>query len=111
MRRLADIIERLIVYPQRMAANLDRLGGLIHSQRVLIALAEAGLSREDAYRIVQRNAMKTWSENKDFLTELQNDLEVSAVLDGATLQGLFDLNYHLKHVETIFARVFADKTA
>ena len=111
LRRLADIIERLIVYPQRMAANLDRLGGLIHSQRVLIALAEAGLSREDAYRIVQRNAMKTWNENKDFLTELQNDLEVSAVLEGATLQGLFDLNYHLKHVETIFARVFADKTA
>ena len=106
LARLTGVVEKLVVYPERMRANLDRLGGLIHSQRVLLALTQAGVSREDAYRLVQRNAMRVWEEGKDFLTELMADKDVVKALPAATLEAQFDLGYHLKHVDTIFARVF-----
>ncbi len=106
LARLAGIIERLVVYPQAMQKNLDKLRGLHNSQRVLLALTQAGLSREDAYAIVQRNAMKTWREGKDFLAELKGDPQVTAKLKPAELEAMFDLGYHFKHVDTIFERVF-----
>ncbi|BAQ17161.1 adenylosuccinate lyase [Methyloceanibacter caenitepidi] len=108
LARLTGVIEGLVVYPERMQANMDRLGGLIHSQRVLLALTNAGVSREDAYRLVQSNAMKVWQENKDFLTELLADPDVTAALSEDTIRDQFDLGYHTKHVDDIFARVFAD---
>ncbi|MEQ1647707.1 MAG: adenylosuccinate lyase [Hyphomicrobiaceae bacterium] len=104
--RLAGVIEKLLVYPATMKKNLDKLGGLHNSQRVLLALTQAGVSREDSYALVQRNAMKTWEHGKDFLTELKADKDVTAKLDAKTLEGMFDDAYHLKHVDTIFARVF-----
>jgi adenylosuccinate lyase len=106
LARLAGIVEKLVVYPQTMQRNLDKLGGLHNSQRVLLALTQAGVSREDAYAIVQRNAMKTWREGKDFLTELKADPQVTAKLKPAELEAMFDLGYHFQHVDTIFARVF-----
>ena len=106
LARLTGLIEGLMVYPERMQANMDRLGGLIHSQRVLLALTNAAGSREDAYRLVQRNAMKVWQENKDFLTELLADPEVTAALSEDAIRDQFDLGYHTKHVDDIFARVF-----
>jgi len=106
LARLTGVIEGLMVYPERMQANMDRLGGLIHSQRVLLALTNAGVSREDAYRLVQRNAMKVWQENKDFLAELMADPEVTAALPEDAIRDQFDLGYHTKHVDDIFARVF-----
>jgi adenylosuccinate lyase len=106
LARLAGIVEKLVVYPQAMQRNLDKLGGLHNSQRVLLALTQAGVSREDAYAIVQRNAMKTWREGKDFLAELKADPQVTAKLKPAELEAMFDLGYHFKHVDTIFARVF-----
>jgi adenylosuccinate lyase len=109
LARLAGIVEKLVVYPQAMKRNLDKLGGLHNSQRVLLALTQAGVSREDAYAIVQRSAMKTRREGKDFLTELKSDPQVMAKLKAAELQAMFDLDYHLKHVDTIFARVFGTK--
>ena len=109
LARLAGVVEKLLVYPQNMQKNLDRLGGLIHSQRVLLALTQAGVSREDAYRLVQRNAMPVWRGEGDFLTLLKADEEVSAKLSAAELEALFDLGYHLEHVETIFARVFGGR--
>jgi adenylosuccinate lyase len=108
LARLTGVIEGLVVYPERMQANMDRLGGLIHSQRVLLALTNAGVSREDAYRLVQRNAMKVWQENKDFLTELLADADVRAALPEEKIRDQFDLGYHTKHVDDIFARVFED---
>ena len=108
LARLTGVIEGLVVYPERMLANMDRLGGLIHSQRVLLALTNAGVSREDAYRLVQRNAMKVWQENKDFLTELLADPDVRAALPEEKIRDQFDLGYHTKHVDNIFARVFED---
>jgi adenylosuccinate lyase len=105
LARLAGIIEKLVVYPEAMQRNLDKLGGLHNSQRVLLALTQAGVSREEAYTLVQRNAMKTWREGKDFLTELKTDPQVTAKLKPAELEAIFDLGYHL-HVDTIFARVF-----
>jgi adenylosuccinate lyase len=104
--RLAGVIDKLVVYPQRMQANLDRLGGLVHSQRVLLALTQKGVSREDAYRLVQRNAMPVWERGGDFLENLSADADVTAALSRAELAELFDLGYHLKHVDTIFRRVF-----
>lgn len=104
--RLAGVIDKLIVYPENMARNLDEYGGLVHSQRVLLALTQAGVSREDAYRLVQRNAMKVWLEGKDFLTELKSDPEVTAKLKPDEIAACFDLGYHTKHVDTILARVF-----
>jgi adenylosuccinate lyase len=106
LARLTGVIDKLIVYPENMKKNLDRLGGLIHSQRVLLALTQKGVSREDAYKFVQRNAMPVWRGEGDFLTLLKNDAEVSKALSDAELEELFDLGYHLKHVDTIFARVF-----
>ena len=106
LARLTGVIEGLVVYPERMQANMDRLGGLIHSQRVLLALTNAGVSREDAYRLVQRNAMKVWQDNKDFLTELLADSDVTAALSDKTIRDQFDLGYHTKNVDDIFARVF-----
>jgi adenylosuccinate lyase len=106
LNRLAGVIEKLVVYPESMRRNLDRLGGLIHSQRVLLALTQAGVSREDAYAIVQRNAMPVWRGQGDFLALLKADKDVSKALKPREIEALFDLGYHLKHVDTIFARVF-----
>ncbi len=104
--RLAGVIERLMVYPENMAANLDRLGGLIHSQAVLLALTQAGMSREAAYALVQKNAMPIWREGGSFKDALKADAEVSAHLDAAALDACFDLAPHLARVDLIFARVF-----
>jgi len=104
--RLAGVIEKLVVYPEAMKRNLDKLGGLHNSQRVLLALTQKGVSREDSYRLVQRNAMKTWEEGLDFLSELKADEEVRSHLSEAELEAMFDDGYHLKHVDTIFTRVF-----
>ena len=106
LNRLAGVIEKLIVYPETMKANLDRLGGLIHSQRVLLALTQKGVSREDSYAWVQRNAMPVWRGEGDFLTLLKADKDVSKALSASELEALFDLGYHTKHVDTIFRRVF-----
>ncbi len=106
LARLTGVIEKLVVYPDNMKKNLDKLGGLHNSQRVLLALTQAGLSREDSYRLVQRNAMKTWELGKDFLTELKADEDVMAKLKAGDLDQMFDLAYHTKHVDTIFKRVF-----
>jgi len=106
--RLAGVIDKLVVYPENMRRNLDRLGGLVHSQRVLLALTQKGMSREDAYAAVQRSAMPVWRGEADFLTLLKADPEVKARLSDAELAGLFDLGYHVKHVDTIFTRVFGE---
>ncbi len=108
LARLTGVIEKLIVYPANMQKNLDRLGGLIHSQRVLLALTQKGVSREDSYSYVQRNAMPVWRGEGDFLTLLKADKDVAAKLSDAELEELFDLGYHLKHVDTIFRRVFGE---
>ncbi|MDP4575513.1 adenylosuccinate lyase [Qipengyuania sp. G39] len=108
LARLTGVVDKLLVYPERMQANMDRMGGLIHSQRVLLALTQNGVSREDAYRLVQRNAMKVWeSDGRLMLLDLlKQDKEVTAALSEEELEGRFDLDYHFKHVDTIFARVF-----
>ena len=108
LARLTGVVDKLLVYPERMQANMDRMGGLIHSQRVLLALTQNGVSREDAYAIVQRNAMKVWESDGrlQLLDLLKQDADVAAALPGDQLTSLFDLDYHLKHVDTIFARVF-----
>jgi adenylosuccinate lyase len=106
LNRLAGVVEKLIVYPENMKRNLDRLGGLIHSQRVLLALTQKGISREDSYAWVQRNAMPVWRGQGDFLTLLKSDKDVIGALPAKELEALFDLGYHLKHVDTIFRRVF-----
>jgi adenylosuccinate lyase len=108
LARLAGLIDKLVVYPQNMAKNLERLGGLVHSQRVLIALTQKGLAREDAYRIVQQHAMQAWRGEGDFQALLAADPTVRKHLSEAELKANFDLDYHLKHVDTIFQRVFAD---
>ncbi len=106
LNRLAGVIDKLLVYPANMQKNLDRLGGLVHSQRVLIALTQKGASREDAYRLVQRNAMPVWRGEGDFQTLLKNDADVKKYLSDKEIEEQFDLAYHLKHVDTIFRRVF-----
>ncbi|MGV1013652.1 MAG: adenylosuccinate lyase [Methyloceanibacter sp.] len=106
LARLTEIVKGLLIYPERMRANLDRLGGLIHSQRVLLALTAAGVPREKAYEIVQRNAMKVWETGGDFLEALLADKDAAKALPAKDLRALFDLDYHTKHVDTIFARVF-----
>ena len=108
LNRLAGVIDKLVVYPENMQKNLDRLGGLVHSQRVLIALTQKGVAREDAYRLVQRNAMPVWRSGGDFLTLLKADKDVRAHLSEAELAENFDLGYHFKHVDTIFKRVFGE---
>ncbi len=106
LARLAGVIDKLIVYPDNMRKNLDRLGGLVHSQRVLLALAQKGVAREDAYRLVQRNAMKVWAGGGDFLELLKADPDVRKHLSEAELKANFDLDFHMAQVDTIFARVF-----
>jgi len=106
LTRLTGVMDRLVVYPDNMRANMDKLGGLHNSQRILLALTQAGVSREDSYRLVQRNAMKVWEQGADFAAELKADPEVSARLSDAEIEDKFDLGYHLKHVDTIFNRVF-----
>ena len=106
LNRMTGLIDKLVVYPENMRKNLDRLGGLVHSQRVMIALTQKGMAREDAYRVVQRNAMAVWQGKGDFLALLKADADVAKALPASELEPLFDLAYHLKHVDTIFARVF-----
>ena len=108
LHRLTGVIEKLLVYPARMQKNLDKMGGLVHSQRVLLALTQAGVSREDAYRLVQRNAMKVWDSDGalSLMELLKGDAEVTAALSDAEIEDKFDLGYHFKHVDTIFDRVF-----
>jgi adenylosuccinate lyase len=106
LNRLAGVVDKLLVYPANMQKNLDRLGGLVHSQRVLIALTQKGASREDAYRLVQRNAMPVWRGEGDFQTLLKNDADVKTYMSDAEIAEQFDLGYHFKHVDTIFRRIF-----
>ena len=106
LNRLTQVIDKLVIYPDNMLANMNKFRGLVMSQRVLLALTQAGVSREDSYRLVQRNAMKVWEDNNDFKTELLADDEVRAALSEAEIEEKFDLGYHTKHVDTIFNRVF-----
>ena len=106
LHRLAGVVEKLVIYPENMLANMNKFKGLIMSQRVLLALTQAGVSREDSYRLVQRNAMKVWEKGADFKTELLADADVRAALSQEQIDEKFDLGYHTKHVNTIFARVF-----
>jgi adenylosuccinate lyase len=106
LARLTNVMDKLLVYPENMQKNLDKLGGLVHSQRVLLALTQKGASREEAYRLVQRNAMPVWQGTSDFLTLLKQDRDVTDYLQASDIEACFDLGYHLKHVDTIFARVF-----
>ncbi|WP_448502606.1 adenylosuccinate lyase [Sphingomonas sp.] len=113
LARLTGVIDKLVVYPARMEKNLNKMGGLVHSQRVLLALTQAGVSREDAYRLVQRNAMKVWESDGELslLDLLKADPDVAAALPAHEIEARFDLDYHFKHVDTIFARVFGSATA
>jgi adenylosuccinate lyase len=111
LARLAGIVDKLIVYPENMQKNLDRLGGLVHSQRVLLALTQKGVTREDAYRLVQRNAMKAWAGEGDLLSLLKADKDVRKHLSETELTDKFDLNFHFAHVDTIFRRVFGRASA
>jgi len=106
LARLASVIENLLIYPEAMQKNLDQLGGLVHSQQVLLALTQKGCSREDAYLYVQRNAMRVWQEGKSYLPLLKDDRDIAAYLNGEELEALFDLDQHFRHIDTIFARVF-----
>nr|CAD6616043.1 adenylosuccinate lyase [Rhizobium sp. TCK] len=108
LARLTSVIDKLLVYPENMINNMNKFRGLVHSQRVLLALTQAGVSREDAYRLVQRNAMKVWEQGKDFLEELLADEEVRAALSEEDIREKFDLGYHTKHADTIFRRVFGE---
>jgi adenylosuccinate lyase len=108
LNRLAGLIDKLLIYPENMLKNLDRLGGLVHSQRILIALTQKGASREDAYKLVQRNAMPVWRGEGDFRTLLKKDPDVKKYLSDAEISEQFDLGYHFKHVDTIFRRVFGE---
>ncbi len=108
LARLVRVVDKLVVYPDAMQRNLEGLRGLIFSQRVLLALTQAGMSREDAYQAVQRNAMKVWEAGKSFIGELKSDPDVSEHMDAASLERLFDLGYHTKHVDTVFSRVFGE---
>lgn len=107
LARLTGVVEQLVVYPKSMSANLERLNGLVHSQRVLLALTQAGMDREEAYGLVQRNAMSVWESGQQFLDLLKSDTDIKKYLANDELESLFDLAYHTKHVDTIFARVFA----
>jgi adenylosuccinate lyase len=107
LRRMAMVMERLVIYPDNMAKNLDRLGGLVNSQRVMLALTQKGVARETAYAAVQRNAMKVWRGEGQFRELLKADADVGDKLTDAELEALFDIAHHTKHVDTIFARVFS----
>ncbi|MEE9454995.1 MAG: adenylosuccinate lyase [Paracoccaceae bacterium] len=106
LSRLTGLIDKLVIYPDNMLANMNKFRGLVHSQRILLALTQKGLSREDSYRLVQRNAMRVWEKGADFMTELKGDDAVMAALSNGEIDDLFDLDYHTKHVDTIFKRVF-----
>jgi len=106
LNRTIGLIENLVVYPDNMMKNLNLMGGLFNSQRVLLKLATAGASRERAYELVQRNAMKVWEQKKDLMEELLHDADVRTLLSEEEIREAFDLQYHLKHVDTIFTRVF-----
>lgn len=106
LHRVSGLLEGLVVYPERMRANLNKMHGLVFSQRVLLALTEKGMLREEAYRVVQRNAMRVWQEGLDFQTLLAADADLQGYLSAAELGELFDLSYHTKQIDTIFARVF-----
>ncbi|WP_111559094.1 adenylosuccinate lyase [Paracoccus sediminilitoris] len=106
LNRLAGVVDKLVIYPENMLRNMNQFKGLVMSQRVLLALTQAGVSREDSYRLVQRNAMKVWEKGADFKTELLGDADVTAALSPAQIEEKFDLGYHTKHVDTIFKRVF-----
>ncbi|SFP49883.1 adenylosuccinate lyase [Tranquillimonas alkanivorans] len=108
LARLTQVVDKLVVYPEHMIANMNKFRGLVHSQRVLLALTQKGVSREDAYSLVQRNAMKVWEQGADFMEELKADADVTAVMSEAEIEEKFDLGYHTKHVDTIFARVFGE---
>jgi adenylosuccinate lyase len=108
LNRLSTIIAKLIVYPENMKKNLERLGGLIHSQRILLALTQKGMGREEAYKAVQRNAMPVWRGKGDFAALLKADQDVGKLLEPEEIDGLFDLGYHTKHVDVIFRRVFGE---
>jgi len=108
LRRTASVVDRLLVYPENMAKNLDRLGGLVHSQRVLLALTQKGMSREAAYTAVQANAMKVWRGEGKFLDLLEADPDIRPHLGKSELNHLFDLDYHFKNVDRIFGHVFGD---
>ncbi|MEL7800884.1 adenylosuccinate lyase [Sulfitobacter pontiacus] len=108
LHRLTGVIDNMLIYPDNMLANMNKFSGLVMSQRVLLALTQAGVSREDSYKLVQRNAMKVWEDGKDFKTELLADEEVLAALSAEEIEEKFDLGYHTKHVDTIFKRVFKD---
>ena len=108
LHRLTGVIDNMLIYPDNMLANMNKFSGLVMSQRVLLALTQAGVSREDSYKLVQRNAMKVWEDGKDFKTELLADEEVLAALSAEEIEEKFDLGYHTKHVDTIFRRVFKD---
>lgn len=109
LSRLTNVIDKLVIYPDNMIANMNKFRGLVHSQRVLLALTQKGVSREDSYRLVQRNAMKVWEQGADFMDELKADPEVTAALSVAEIEDKFDLGYHTKHVGTIFRRVFGEE--
>mgnify|MGYP001423460910 CR=1 FL=1 len=108
LARLIGLVDRLVVHPERMRANLESLGGLVESQRVLLALTQAGMSREEAYRRVQQHAMAAWQGEGRFADRLKADPEIARHLPPAAIEGLFDTAYHLKHVDTIFRRVFGE---
>ena len=108
LNRLAGMLEKLVIYPDNMLANMNKFRGLVMSQRVLLALTQAGVSREDSYKLVQRNAMKVWEQGADFQTELLGDADVLAALSPDEIKEKFDIGYHTKHVDTIFKRVFGD---
>ena len=108
LNRLAGLIDKLLIYPENMQKNLDRFGGLVHSGRVLLALTQKGASREDAYKLVQRNAMPVWRGEGDFMALLKKDADVRKYLSDKEIEEQFDLGYHLKHVDTIFRRVFGE---
>ncbi len=108
LTRLTGVIDKLVIYPGGMERNLNRFRGLVYSQRILLALTQKGMSREDAYRLVQQNAMKVWEDGKDFQTELRNDPEITAVLSAKEIGDYFDIGYHTKHIDTIFRRVFGE---
>ena len=104
--RLTGLIDKLVIYPDNMLTNMNKFRGLVHSQRVLLALTQAGVSREDSYSMVQRNAMRVWDQGADFMTELLNDADVVVALGKDGIEDKFDLGHHTKHVDTIFSRVF-----
>ena len=108
LARMTNVIDKLIVYPENMQSNLDKLGGLIHSQRVLLELTQKGMTREESYAAVQRNAMPVWLEGKDFRNLLKADSAIEKYLNHNEIDELFDMSFHMKHIDTIFSRVFGE---